>query len=507
MGYRSFKTAGLLLSIDGSLIHYSIFRWIFAFHSVHMKYAVILIFLFFSIPGSAQLLPTPSYWQGELPSTKKLLVAFHFSTDSAGAINATMDSPGEGTLAIKCSDVQQRGDSLFLNIPTLKARFEGKLNNTAITARWKQGSLIVPLELKKTNFPVSYSKIKTQEPKPPFPYFSEDVEYNNADSSVHLGATITRPAKAGTYPAVILISGSGQQDRNEFMLGHKPFAVIADHLTRNGFMVMRVDDRGIGRSKGDLKKATTADFAKDVETSLDFLLKRNDVDRKKIGLIGHSEGGMIAPMVAVNRKEISFLILLAGPGYKIAEVMADQNEAILKQSGFSDSAAANYRKFYLQLVPAIANAPNDSLALLNGVGLFNVWQARENASVVTALTSVPQFSTPEKFIKIFVSQVRSAWWTFFINYDPEPALKQLKIPILALNGSRDIQILPKSAEHIKSIVQQTGNKKSQVYILPELNHLFQQCYYCVTAEYGQLEQTFSPLALKKISDWMNMITR
>lgn len=472
-----------------------------------MKYALIFILLFFSIPVSAQPLSTPSYWQGELPSTKKLLVAFHFSTDSTGAYLATMDSPGEGTLAIKCSDVRQRGDSLFFTVPSLKAVFEGKLNNTTITARWKQASLIVPLKLEKRIFPVSYSKIKTQEPKPPFPYFTEDVEYNNADSSVHLGATITRPAKDGIYPAVILISGSGQQDRNEFILGHKPFAVIADNLTRNGFMVMRVDDRGIGRSKGDLKKATTADFAKDVETSLNFLLKRTDADKKKIGLIGHSEGGMIAPMVAVNRKEIAFIVLLAGPGYKIAEAMADQNEAILKQSGFSDSAAANYRKFYLQLVPAIANAAADSIALLKGVQLFKAWQAKENPSVVTALTAVPEFSTPEKFIKLFVSQVRGAWWTFFINYDPEPFLKQLTIPVLALNGSKDIQILPASAQRIKSILQQTGNKKSHVEILPDLNHLFQQCFYCVTAEYGQLEETFSPLALKKITDWMKDITK
>lgn len=472
-----------------------------------MKRICSFIFLFFSLSASAQKLPFPSYWQGELPSTKKLLIGFHFFADSMPALQATMDSPGEGMLGIKCSDVIKRGDSLFVTIPSIKASFEGKLSDNTITARWKQGSLIVPLQLEKKIFPVSYSKIKIQEPQPPFLYFSEDVEYDNADSSVHFGATITRPAKAGKYPAVILITGSGQQDRNENMMGHKPFAVIADHLSRNGFMVMRVDDRGAGKSRGNFKNATSADFAKDVEASLDFLLKRNDVDKNKIGLVGHSEGGMIAPMVVVSRKEIAFLVLLAAPGYKIAEVMADQNEAILKQSGFSDSAAANYRNFYLQFVPAIANAPNDSMALAKGVAIFKEWQAVEHPSVITALTSVPQFSTPERFVQLFVLQVRGAWWKFFINYDPQPALKQLNIPVLALNGSKDIQILPNSADLVKRMLQQSHSKNFHVEVLPGLNHLFQQCYYCVVAEYGQLEETFSAVALKKISDWIKEITK
>lgn len=466
-----------------------------------MKSTLFLVFLSLTIAASAQTLPVPSYWQGELPSTKKLLIGFHFPNDSI----ATMDSPGEGALGVKCSNIIKRGDSIFVTVPGIKASLEGKLSNNTITARWKQGTLIVPLQLEKKTFPASYNKIKSQEPKPPFPYFSEEVEYDNADSSVHFGATITRPAKAGTYPAVILISGSGQQDRNGTLVGHKPFAVIADHLSRNGFMVMRVDDRGTGKTRGDLKTATSADFAKDVAASLDFLLKRNDVNKKKIGLIGHSEGGMIAPMVAVHRKEISFLVLLAAPGYPVLQLMADQNAAILKQSGFSDSAASNYRNFYTKLLPAISNAPNDSMALLKGVEVFKEWQAIEKPSVVTMLTSVPEFSTPERFVKLFVSQVRGAWWKFFINYDPQPVLKQLTIPVLALNGSKDIQVLPVSLESIKKILP--GSGKSKTELLPGLNHLFQECYYCVTAEYGQLEETFSAVALEKITEWLKEIAK
>lgn len=474
-----------------------------------MKRIYSFIFLLFSITGLAQTLPVPSYWQGELPSAKKLVIAFHFSVDSSGVYRGTMDSPGEGMLGIKCSDVYLHGDSIQVTMAGIQATLQGKIekDGSSITARWKQGSAILPIQLKKITLPVSYSKIKSQEPKPPFPYFSEDVEYDNADSSVHFGATITRPAKAGKYPAVILITGSGQQDRNETIMGHKPFAVIADHLTRNGFMVMRVDDRGMGRSRGDLKKATSYDFAKDVEASLDFLLRRNDVNKNKIGLVGHSEGGMIAPMVAVNRKEIAFLVLLAAPSYKIAEVMADQNEAIFKQSGYSDSTAARYRNFYSKLVTAIAAAPNDSIALLKGTEIFKEWQVIENPSIVTSISAVPQINTPEKFVKQFVSQLGGAWWKYFMRFDPQVVLKKLNIPVLALNGSKDIQVLPNSLDQVKSAVQQSRSPKVVVEVLPGLNHLFQECYYCSVAEYGQLEETFSPVALKIMSDWMKEITK
>lgn len=465
--------------------------------------------------GNAQNIPVPSYWQGEIPSHKKLVIGFRLFKDSTGAFGAAMDSPGEGTMGIQCNEALQRGDSIFIRVNAVKGLFEGKQNpgDSVITGRWKQGTVIVPMQLKRIVLPVQYGKIKTQTPVSPLPYLSEEVEFDNADSLVHFGATITRPVQEEmiptekTYPALILISGSGQQDRDGNIMGHKQFLVIADYLTRAGFLVMRVDDRGRGKTRGDLKNATSADFAKDVETSLNFLLKRKDVNKKQIGLLGHSEGGMIAPMVAVNRKEISFLVLLAAPGYAISELMADQNEALFRQSGYSAESAARYRTFYAKLVRAIATAGADSIAMQNGVQLFKEWQQTEEEAIVTSITGVPQTNTPEKFVKPFVSQLNGAWFKFFMNYDPQPNLKRLNIPVLALNGNSDIQVLPRSLNAIKEALQQSGSKKYQVEIIPGLNHLFQQCYYCVVAEYAQLQESFSPVALKKIADWLKQIAK
>jgi uncharacterized protein len=481
-----------------------------------MKKYFLLILLVPSIKLTAQPGERSSYWKGELPSNKKTIIAFHIVKDSSGVLTATMDSPGEGMLGTKCNGVTEKGDSIFIQINAIKAVFEGKYKKpaSAIEGRWKQGSVIVPLLLTKTDLPVKFNKIKTQTPIPPFPYHSTDVEYDNKDKSVHFGATITRPLPMESakptneqHPAVILISGSGQQNRDGAILGHKPFAVIADFLTRQGYIVLRVDDRKTGKTTGDVKNATSVDFAKDVEASLDFLLQQEEVDKNKIGLIGHSEGGMIAPMVAVQRKEISFLVLLAAPGYPNMEIMADQNESILVQSGYTVESAARYKAFYRKLVAAIITSASDSIALQKGVQYFKEWQKTEKESIVTSLSGVPQTNTPEKFAKVFVSQLSAAWWKFFLKYDPQPTLQKLKIPVLALNGSKDIQVMPRSLQYIKKALQQSGSKKYNVEEMPELNHLFQQCYYCTTAEYAQLEESFSPKALEKIGEWLQRVIK
>lgn len=481
-----------------------------------MKYLFLLPALLCSILGMNQTPEPEGYWKGELPSKKTYTIAFHIKTGDTGTYRVVMDSPGEGILQAPATITEQK-DSLYITIKSMRALFEGRIhkNKKQITGRWKQGSVITPLTLNKTEFPVVYSKHKIQTPVPVDSdfYRSIDVEYDNADSSVHYGATITLPPRgipgeepANGYPAVILISGSGQQNRNGEMLGHKPLWVIADHLTRQGFAVLRADDRGTGKTRGDLKKATSADFATDVEAALNFLLQQPGINKKQIGLIGHSEGGIIAPMVAVKRKEIAFLVLLAAPGYSCLAVMADQNEALFKQSGYSEATAARYRQFYIKLVPALLNAPADSLAIKNGAAVFREWQQTEDATIVNSLTGVPQNTTPEKFVQIFVAQLGSAWMKFFLNYDPQPNLRKLTIPVLALNGSKDIQVLPRSLKAIEQVVKESGNKHFAMEEIPGLNHLFQQCYYCVTAEYGQLEESFSPKALEKITNWMWKIT-
>ncbi len=472
-----------------------------------MKYFLIAALLLPGLYSASQNTGITGYWAGELPSQKKYTVAVHIAEGKV-----LMDSPGEGLLQIPAVLTEQN-DSLFITIKGLRAVFEGQLkkNGQQISGRWKQGSVIAPLTLNKTGFPVVYSKVKSQTPGPADRerYRSFEVAYANADSSVLYGATITMPARKlpfeepeNGYPAVILVSGSGQQNRDGEILGHKPLWVIADHLMRQGFLVLRADDRGTGKTRGDLKKATSADFAGDVEAALDFLLQYGGINKKQIGIIGHSEGGMIAPMVAVKRKEIAFLVLLAAPGYANIDLMADQNEAIFKQSGYSNETAARYRQFYRELVPAILNAPADSIAIQNGAALFRKWQQTENATIVNSITGVPQNTTPEKFVKTFVAQLNNPWMRFFMGYDPQPNLRKLTIPVLALNGSNDIQVLPRSLKAIEEALKEAGNTRFVTAEMPGLNHLFQQCYYCTTAEYAQLQESFSPKALEKIINWI-----
>jgi uncharacterized protein len=465
-----------------------------------MKSLIFFISVFFLNFTVATAQPIPSEWEGEIPSTIKYTVAFQFEKDSS----LVMHSPGQGSFNIKCTELFRRDDSIFFRIPSIQARFEGRYQpaSNQFTGRWKQGTLITPLDLRSVNLRDIYGKERPQHPQPPFPYISEDYIYYNKDSSVTLGATLTKPSGKGPFPAVILSTGSGQQDRDETMLGHKPFAVIADYLTRRGFMVLRVDDRGVGKSKGDLKNATTASFADDVETSLNFLLKQKDVNIKKIGIIGHSEGGMIAPMVAVRRKEIAFIIMLAGPATPVIDLMTEQNTAIRRRSGYPEEDVAGYSKFYKKLVTAITQAPNDSIALQEGVKEFNAWRAVTKETTVTTLTGITPTGKPETFVKVFVTQLGSAWWKFFLKYDPQPTLRKLNCKVLALNGGEDIQVMPSSLETLKSVLKNSGVKKLRTVELPGLNHLFQKCHYCTAGEYGQLKETFSISALEEIGKWL-----
>jgi uncharacterized protein len=465
----------------------------------------ILLLLCFHIPilnFAQNNLPLPSSWQGELPSTKKYLIAFEFKLDTANQPLVVMHSPGEGSFGIKCKNFTQKADSVFIDIPSLKARLEAKWNSTEknITGRWLQGTIITPITLVSNNLINIYRKEKYQTPKPPYNYISEDVEYDNADKSVHLAGTITKPNGTSKFPAILLITGSGQQDRNSTVLGQQPFAVLADYLTKKGYLVLRVDDRGVGKSKGDLKKATSADFAKDAETSLDFLLKRTDVDIKKIGLMGHSEGGLIAQIVAAKRKEINFVVSLAGPSYAISDLMTDQNKAVLVSSGYSIEAANSYGNFYKQLVTAIFSEVEDSLATQKAIVVFKNWQQTEKKEVVSSLTAVPESNTPEKFVKAFMTQLRIPWWKFFWEYDPALNLTKIKQKYLAINGSKDIQVNPKCIDYFKKYLP--ANRSNQFMVIDGLNHLFQSCNYCVVGEYGQLKETFSPKALEVIGNWL-----
>jgi len=445
-------------------------------------------------------------WEGKIIAGVPVRLVFQFSKDTAGHLVATSESPDQGIKNIPCNILQVSADSLRLEVPSAKAIYSARfVTDSIISGRLVQGVVAMALEIKKVAA-VSVLK-RPQTPIPPFPYRSEAVEYDNKRKSVHFGATITIPPGKGPFPAVLLITGSGQQNRDEEMAGHKPFAVLADYLTKRGFIVLRVDDRGMGKTTGDLDSATSADFAEDAMASLDYLALRPETDKKKLGLIGHSEGGMIAPMVATRRKEVSFIVLLAGPGEKITTLMEEQNAAVLASRGLKQEAITAYTRLYRSIIPSIVNAPDIATAEKNAQAVFLPWKDSTNKGYVVVTTGAYNDSTASRFVKAFVASVYIPWFRYFLRFDPQSWLTQLHCRVLALNGSKDIQVIAKTnLAAMESALKKSKSNGFEVHELPGLNHLFQTCTKCTTTEYAGLEETFSPEALVIIGDWLKKNT-
>lgn len=460
-----------------------------------------IIFLFISLLSLAQ--PSSKFigtWEGTLNVGIELRIVFHISEDGNGGFVTTADSPDQSAYELKCDVTTIKNSDLTIKMSDLDASFTGKLvNDSTIEGLFTQRAEF-PLVLKKTE--KVQEKIRPQTPQPPFPYKSEEVIYSNADQSLQYGATITIPSGKGPFPAIVLITGSGPQDRDETILGHKLFAVIADHLTKKGFIVVRTDDRGVGKSTGIFIEATTEDFAKDVSSSVDYLLSRPEVDKKKVGLVGHSEGGMIAPIVAVKRKDINFIVLLAGPGVPVIDLMAEQNAAIAKASGATDEIAEEIKPLFKTVATAIMNAPDSVLAFATASGIIEGWAATKSKEALAEL----DFETVSKrntYVFEMVKEFKTPWFRYFMKFDPGFYLEQLTCKVLALNGEKDIQVISgQNLPGIERSLKKSGSKVYEVKELPGMNHLFQTCTKCNLEEYGKLDETFSPFALQTISDWL-----
>ncbi|MBV9960787.1 MAG: alpha/beta fold hydrolase [Parafilimonas sp.] len=447
-------------------------------------------------------------WNGTLNIAGQLHLVLHITQLADGTYSGTLDSPDQNVTGIKCDKVvAQAGlpgsSSLSFTIDKLKVSYTGKLvNDSTLSGTFTQG-VNIPLDFHRSDVAYVAKQINhPQTPKPPFPYKTEDVTYTN--NGLQYGGTLTVPQGNGKFPAVLLITGSGQQDRDETIFGHKPFAVLADALTRDGFVVLRVDDRGIGNSTGNFATSTTADFVKDVNASVDYLKTRAEVNDKKVGLLGHSEGGMIAPVVASQRKDIDFIVLLAAPGVKIIDLMAEQNAAVLKSVGVDATIAENIKPVYKQNVTIINSAPDTATAKQNLLQYVNDWYSKADTATLNALG----FRSPndvQAYVHDLIAEYSNPWFKYFLQFDPQPYLTQLKkVKVLALNGSKDIQVVSQqNLPAVRSALVQGSTKTFEVKELPGLNHLFQTCHTCTVAEYGQLEETIAPVALQTITDWLN----
>ncbi len=440
-------------------------------------------------------------WIGTLmaPAGVQLRVVFNLTKTEAGSLTGTLDSPDQGANGIPLGEISGSGESITINVPSVGGTFEGTIlpDGSAIDGTWNQAGAAMPLRLTPADEQSLRMPERPQEPKPPYPYREENLTFDNPDAGIQLAGTLTLPEGNGPFPAAILIGGSGPQNRNEELLGHKPFLVLADHLTREGIAVLRYDDRGIGGSAGDFATATSEDFAADATAALDYLQSRPEVDGSRIGLIGHSEGALIAPIVAAERPDLGYIVLMAGPGVTGAEIIYEQAALIARAMGASDE----------QIAANVAMQRNMFEIVTADVTLDEA-RVRLRAYLKDRLDNMTEqeraaagFS--EERIELQVQQVASPWMRFFLSYDPVPVLEKVTCPTLAINGEKDLQVAPyQNLPEIERALKNAGNPNFRVAELDGLNHLFQTAETGAPSEYAGIEETFSPKALKLISDWI-----
>jgi uncharacterized protein len=436
-------------------------------------------------------------WYGVLKVNEMQLHLVFNVKDSGDVYISTMDSPDQGANGIAVSKTSFHDSLIKFDLVNLGINYEGKLGSSnTISGIFRQAGREIPLVLSKEKTEIVRHP-RPQEPQKPYPYYAEDVHFLNPKADIVLAGTLTMPQKEGNFPAVILITGSGPQNRDEELLGHKPFLVLSDYLTRRGIAVLRVDDRGTFESKGIFKTATSMDFSTDVEAALDYLLTRKEINKKEIGLVGHSEGGLIAPMVASRRKDVSFIVLLAGPGISGERILLMQEALISRASGKPEDEIKDMSSISRGALEMIVNSGN--LDTLKKELTAYLGDRIKNDSLFAREAG----DNKEQFIAGEVKELATPWMQYFIRYDPAPTLEKVMCPVLALDGSKDLQVPPETdLEAIKAALRKGGNNQVTTMELPNLNHLFQECNIGSPAEYAKIEQTFSPIALDEISKWI-----
>jgi len=430
------------------------------------------------------------YWLGTLRhGAMELRVVFKIERRKDGSLAARMDSLDQGAKDIPASAARLDGGRIELEFRTIGGRFQGRLSRDGreLSGEWSQGGGTLPLVLKRQSRAVSVRR--PQEPKPPFPYAAREVVCENRAGGSKLAGTLTIPEGAGPFPALLLITGSGQQDRDESLMGHRPFLVLSDYLTRRGIAVLRVDDRGVGGSTGEVKRATSEDFAGDALAAVEFLKSQPGIDPRRIGLAGHSEGGLIAPIAAARSRDVAFLVLMAGTGTTGEQILRRQQALILKADGASEETIRAARRVQEKVFAILRQEEDREVARRRIRGALAASPAPAGGAKGAAADQAGKLTLP--------------WFRFFLRYDPRPTLRQVSCPVLAINGEKDLQV-PAEANlrEIEKALKEGGNRDVTVRSFPGLNHLFQTCRTGSPAEYGRIEETFAPAALSAIAGWI-----
>ena len=427
-------------------------------------------------------------WEGALSVGIELKIVLRTKTDEHGT-SMLMDSPTQGANGIPVAKLAKDAQAVAFEVPSIRGRYTGTLSEdgATLTGTWNQ-AMDMPLTLTRVSMDASVPEARRpQTPKAPFPYKVEEVGYDNPKAAgVHLGCTLTTPQTGGPHPAALLITGSGPQDRDETLMGHQIFGVLADHLTRKGIAVLRCDDRGVGKSTGVFLNATPTDFATDAEAGVAFLRKRPDIDPKRIGLIGHSEGSVTGPKVVLANPDVAFLVMMGGLGAKGVDVMTEQRTLITMAMGLPPEQEPMIRMSSSLLLNAAINGPDEAAAN----------EAVANLLVVASMGAMTQDQAKET-----AKEFTSPYMRDLLNYDPAPVLSKITIPVLAITGEKDLQVPAKqNLPLIKSLM--ANNPDVTTIEVPNLNHIFQTARTGAPSEYGEIEESFAPAALDEISNWI-----
>lgn len=437
-------------------------------------------------------------WWGTLNvGGQTLRLVFHFRKDADGRWTGAMDSPDQSAIGIPLSEVLVEGKQITVKVERIGSEFVGTLSEDGkqLQGEWRQSGLKFPLTLTAGAPPAPK---RPQEPKPPFPYRTEEVKVPHPKARIELAGTLTLPEGKPPFPAIVFFTGSGGQNRDQEVFGHKPFLVIADYLTRRGYATLRMDDRGVGGSQGDLRTATTLDFAEDALAGVAYLKTRREIDRRRVGILGHSEGALVATIAgATAPREVAFLILLAGTGVTGEQILYRQAELIARKSGASDALIQRNRKLQERVFEILKREGDDEKAKQQ------ILEALLQQVAGGTAVSEAQKATLESQAESYVSP----WFRTFIVLNPVPYLRKVRCPVLALNGELDLQVDPdQNLPVIEKALREGGNRRVTVRKLPGLNHLFQKAKTGLITEYSQIEETFNPEALQIIADWLDEVT-
>ena len=462
---------------------------------------------FRKVAGQAVPPAADEIWAGTLDAViQKLPLRFRVGKGTDGKEDVRMDSLGQkagGFRAVRTV----AGDAWTIKVAAVKGEFAGKLGpDGKLTGSWKQGGATLPLVLEKVVVATAAATIpekrRPQTPKPPFPYDTREAAFRNINDGVELAGTLTLPRGPGPWPAVVLVSGSGQQDRDETLMDHKPFLVLADVLSRAGIAVLRYDDRGVGGSTGDPTKGTSVDFARDAEAGIDWLQKQPGIDPARIGIVGHSEGGLIAALLAERRTDLAGIVMLAGTGVDGGRILVSQGELVLKSEGLGDADQIRRSRIMQEaMIDAVrgSDESTDPAALAAQAG------TRIRADLADEIEKADDAAKAQLDAAVAdgLRRLSAPWFRFFIGHDPATTLAKVTCPVLAVIGEKDVQVDPGlNLPAIRQALAAGGNADATVEELPGLNHLFQTCTTGAVSEYDRIEETFAPVALTTVRDWL-----